>query len=236
MAATFKPRLESDLSDTVPQGQNHHSRYCGGYQCIKTNGTLTHSFSTEDGQMAIANRGYKMDHNKEDEVDDASPQLEDVEALIRGYSHSHKLEDEDEVLEGDGNVNDCDDYDDDDENVINGSSPILLSECPEFQAYLQPLQVSSHEDNPILNDEDEIVFGFVPLKNKNLSPQNKEERDNESVLWELIEAEAEALCLSEKGIACCQRNAVAPSPTKRTSGHNLSKVGANNFSTYLLLI
>ncbi|EUB58771.1 Pleckstriny-like domain family B member [Echinococcus granulosus] len=230
MAATFKPRLELDLSDAGSQGQNHHSRYCGGYQCIKTNGTLARSFSAEDGQMAIASRGSKVEHNKEDDVDDASPQLEDVEALLRGYSHSHKADDEDEELEEGDAANAGDEDEDDDDNAMNGSSPILLSECPEFQAYLQPLQVSSQEGDPTLNDADEIVFGFVPRKNGKLSPRNKDEKDEEGALWELIEAEAEALCLSEQGLACCQRNAVIQSPVKRTSSHKFSK-GAKQLTT-----
>ncbi|VDK26797.1 unnamed protein product [Taenia asiatica] len=177
--------------------------------------------------MTIANKQDKVDYNKEDDMDDAAPQLEDVEALIRGYSHSHKAEeDEDEELDEGDAVNDDDD-DDDDENVINGSSPILLSECPEFQAYLQPLQVSSQEDDPTLNDEDEIVFGFVPLKNKKASSRDKDEKDEEGALWELIEAEAEALCLSKEGLAYCQRNAMIQSPVKRTSSH-FSKVGVSD--------
>lgn len=186
MAATFKPRLEPDLLEPgVSENPSHH-HYVNGYPCIKTNGSLIRSFSAEESEMSGLNDGHTFDQDTD--FDDCSPPLKDVEALLRGYSQS-PFEHEEENGQ---------DPDEDDDFAENGSSPILLSECPEFQAYLQPLE-ASNVDNDI--NEDEIVFGFKSRRN---GRSLKDMKENEDALWELIEAETEALCLSEEGLVRCQ--------------------------------
>ncbi|VDO00883.1 unnamed protein product [Rodentolepis nana] len=196
MAATFKSRLEPDLSDPgVSQSPDHH-HYMNGYPCIKTNGSLVRSFSTEESEISGLNGGHTID--RDIDFDDCSPSLKDVEILLRGYSQS-PFEHEEEHGQ---------DIDDDDDFAENGSSPILLSECPEFQAYLQPFE-TSNVNNDI--DEDEIVFGFKSHRNGNSS---KDKREDEDALWELIEAETEALCLSEEGLVRLQSHNAPQSPGK----------------------
>ena len=206
MAATMKPRLESDLHTSAPQSPNRQRHYLGGYQCIKTNGSLVHSNSKEEVGMPTVNGESNSVHNHDDDIDDASPQLRDVEALLRGYSNSStnvvpKEEDDD------------DDYDE------RGSSPILLSECPEFQAYLHPLEVGKRDDTQASGNDDEIVFGFLPRGEKDMLPA---ENDEEAAIWEFIEDEAEAMCFSEEDSSRCHDNGIAQSSDKNSSNRNIS--------------
>lgn len=139
--------------------------------------------------MSALNGGSKFDQD----IDDPSPQLKDVEALLREYSHSHFKQEENRRRDNEN--------DEDDDFAENGSSPILLSECPEFQECLQLLQAPNADDV----NEDEIVFGFESRRNKDLY---KDKIENEDALWEFIEAETEGLCLSEEGLVRCQGNGV----------------------------
>ncbi|KAM7538445.1 hypothetical protein Aperf_G00000078629 [Anoplocephala perfoliata] len=198
MAAAFKSRLQSDLSEPgASQGQSLRTHYCSGYPCIKTNGSLVRSLSVEEREMSALNGGSKLDQG----IDEPSPPLKDVEALLKEYSHSHFKKGENGHRE--------DENDEDDDFAENGSSPILLSECPEFQECLQLLQAPNTDDV----NEDEIIFGF---KSPRKGDTSKDKKEDEDALWEFIEAEAEGLCLAEEGSRRCQGNGAAKSPAENS--------------------
>ena len=170
--------------------------------------------------MLSINDGNSSDHIRVDDVDDASPQLQDVEALLREYSNSSSIE-------AGGEEEEDEDY------AENGSSPILLSECPEFQAYLQPLELTENKETHALDDDDEIIFGFMPRRGKNPAMGDK---DEEIAMWEFINDEAEALCPSEEDLAPCQGNDVAQLPVKSSPNRIPSPLKVNLYNFFALCV
>ncbi|VDD79594.1 unnamed protein product [Mesocestoides corti] len=115
-------------------------------------------------------------------------------------------------------------YEAEDDDGDNESPPVLLSECPEFQPYLKPSPLQ--KEIGVLNEEDEIVFGFLP-RNGNKTDGNNE--DEESAIWELIEAEAEAYCASGRGgedKSRCLGNLMTQPPAKETISHETPKLNS----------
>ncbi len=211
MAATFKPLLELELpfDDTASPQHSHHSAgtFSGSplHQRIKTNGSLFRSHSAEDGRLAFIANG-----GDDDLEDDASPQLKDVENLLNGYEESPNEEE-------------------------NASPPVLLSECPEFQAYLAPSGAQlegDDEDDSMPNEDDEIIFGFTSRSGEE---RHGTHNDDEGAMWELIEAEAEALCKAEEEskARCLDNQPTSPnhaSPRQQDAYQTLTRVSLNAFA------
>lgn len=173
---TFKSQfLKLELNFEETEDPPTHSHQPIGPHRIKTNGSLFRSHSAEDGQMAMIAACSKLD-----DAEQISPHLKDVEALLNGYSEPFEEADEED-----------------------SSPPVLLSDCPEFQAYLNDGEGMAAEGLQNEADDDEIIYGF-PLRDREMRSSlneevaKREEKDDEGAMWELIEAEAEALCKVEE--------------------------------------